>query len=393
MRRLSSSVVGVVLAKELVDGLRDWRSLASAFLFPAIGPLLVWVILLFVADTARPVGHVELAARGSARAPELVSWLASHDVQVRPLEAAPREVVEAGDENPVLVVPEDFRERFAAGRSAPVELVVDTSRTKDRPRIRHVRRLIEGFGQQVATLRLVARGVSPELAAPLPVRTIETASDQKRAADILNMIPMFVLLAAFVCGMQVAVDATAGERERGSLEPLLLNPVPRDALVTGKWLAASAFAAVGVALTLAGCMAVVAAVPLDQLGLRIHLGAEAVIGLFAATLPMAFLAPALQVLVASFARSFKEAQTTLSLLILVPALGSTVFRLFPVDSAPWMAPIPALGQQMLLQDVVSGESPSLLAYGAAGASSLVLALLCVALTARLFRRERIIYGR
>jgi sodium transport system permease protein len=146
-------------------------------------------------------------------------------------------------------------------------------------------------------------------------------------------------------------------------------------------------------LTLGACMFMLSRVPLEELGLTITLGGVAVIGILAATLPLALMAAGLQILVASFARSFKEAQTYLSLLMLLPMLPSFVASLWELGDEPWMIPIPALGQQVLLSRVIGGESAAGTEFALAGLSALVMGLVCVWLTARLFRRESIIFGR
>ena len=86
----------------------------------------------------------------------------------------------------------------------------------------------------LGSLRLIARGVSPALATPVRVEEVECPARRSAPPPSLNFVPLFLVLAAFIGGMQIAIDSTAGERERGSLEPLLLNPAPRGAIVVGQ---------------------------------------------------------------------------------------------------------------------------------------------------------------
>ena len=119
-------------------------------------------------------------------------------------------------------------------------------------------------------------------------------------------------MAVFVGGLYLAIDCTAGERERQSLESLLVNPVSRGAIVGGKWLAVSAAALAAALVSLTGFAVALEAVPLQNLGVRFHFTAATVAGLLAACVPMALFASALQMTMAFFARSFKEATTYLS---------------------------------------------------------------------------------
>jgi sodium transport system permease protein len=274
-----------------------------------------------------------------------------------------------------------------------VQLVVDGSRDDTRSKVSRVRRLILGYGQQIGMLRLVARGISPELATPVTVEEVDVASAQKLSARVLSFVPMFVIMAAFIGGMNIAIDTTAGERERGSLEALLVNPVPRQSIVLGKWLTAVVFACFATVLTLAVCLVVLRNIPLEELGLRFDLGAVEIVGVLAASIPMAPMAAGLQMLVATFARSFKEAQTYLSLLIFIPMLPGVAMSIYPVKTEAWMAGVPALGQQVLLMDVIAAEPPAMWMFLASGAASLLVGYVCVAVTAKLFQRERIVYGR
>lgn len=385
--------IWIVLRKEMLDGVRDRRSLLSTLIFPLLGPLMIGLAFTSVVEREREVRVIELPVQGVENAPALVDYLVQEGVVIQDAPADPRAAVQKGEVALVLVIPPNFPEAFESLHAAPVELVADGSRNENRPALRRVRRLLRGWSQKVGVVRLLARGVDPQIISALDIVEVEVASAQKRAAKALEFLPMFVIMAAFLGSLQIAVDTTAGERERNSLEALLINPVPRTSLVLGKWVAAVLFAGVAVVLTLISCMVMLEYVPLEELGLTLHLDTLAALGILAATLPLAFMAAGLQILVASFARSFKEAQTYLSLLMLLPMAPSFIASLWELGDEPWMIPVPALGQQVLLSRVVAGESATPFEFGMAGGSALLMGLLCVWLTARLFRRESIIFGR
>ena len=199
---------------------------------------------------------------------------------------------------------------------------------------------------------------------------------------------MYLILAAFITGMNLAVDTTAGERE-----PLLINPVSRLSLMLGKWPSAVVFSCAGIILTMASLVLAMQRMSWQELGIRLNLGAPEVASVLLTTLPLAFFASGAQALVSSFARSFKEAQTYISLMVIVPMAPSIIAQLYSLGNEWRMAPIPMLGQQVLMTEVVSGEPVSLLSYAATSLSSLMLGLLRVWITARLFTRENVVFGR
>ena len=293
----------------------------------------------------------------------------------------------------MLVIPKDFPEKFRAPRPAPVQVVSDSTRQTAHPKVQRLRSLLTRFNGETAGLRLIARGVSPVIASVVNVEDVEVSSAQQRAAMIFNMIPMFLVLASFVAGMQIATDSTAGERERGSLEPLLVNPIPRLELVTGKWLAAVASSAAGMMATLVILSAVLLFLPVEDLGFRFRFGVPDALLLLAATLPMALIAPSVQMYLASFAKSFKEAQSYMGYLIFLPMLPGIAAAFYPVGDRPWMAPIPILGQYALSTDIMGGKPPAPIYLILAALSAAAFALVFVWLTTRLFSEEKIIFGR
>ena len=382
-----------VLKKELLDGLRDRRSVMSAFIFPMIGPLFISFMFNTITERQRESQDIDIPLIGGEYAPGFVDWIERRGFTPIDGPDDPQAAVRDGTYDFVLVIPADYAEDMAAARTAEIELVRDGTKKDAGAAVGKAHDLVNSYSRMIGNLRLIARGVSPQLSQPVKVETVDVASERQRAAHFMVFIPMYVILAAFMTGMNIAVDATAGERERNSLEPLLVNPVSRQALVLGKWLGAVVFSCFGIALTLAGLVFAMSRVSWQELGIQLQMGPPEIIGVLVATLPLAFFASGLQVLVASFARSFKEAQSYISLLILLPMIPSIIAQLYSLGNKWWMAPIPALGQQVLLTEVLSGESVSLLSFLASGASSLLLGLLCVWVTAKLFQREHIVFGR
>jgi sodium transport system permease protein len=193
--------------------------------------------------------------------------------------------------------------------------------------------------------------------------------------------------------MPLAIDSTAGERERGSLEPLLLNPVPRGVLAAGKWLASSIFGWASVIFSMILTVNVMRRVPWHDLGIRFRLSDGELMTLLTLILPLGLFLSALVMCASTFARSFKEAQSYLGMLMLIPMLPGIVSTVVPLAGRPWLAPIPVVGQYALAADLLGGKSPALGFYVLAGVSVVACAVALVVATARLLRREAIIFGR
>ena len=393
-RRLSfRDQVRAVWRKELVDALRDRRSLMSALLYPVLMPLMI--VLMFGAVVRMEGGDrpLEVPVAGREHAPNLIAYLEQRGVTVLDPPADPEAAVQAGDVDLVLIIDEEYGERFRAVEPAPVRIVHDSSQTASRTGIGRLRALLREYAGQVAALRLLARGVSPDVTRALRVDDLDLATPAETAARVFAMLPMFLILSAFIGALNVAIDTTAGERERNSLEPLLVNPVSRGALATGKWLTTSVFGVAAAVLTLVMFLLMMPFVPLEQLDVQLSLGGRQLLLMSAITVPMALMASSLQMFVATFARSFKEAQTYVSIMIFVPMIPGVVTQIYPLQPADWMMLVPALSHQLLLIDVMGGEGVGALSVSTSALSTTLLALLFLALTARLLEQEKIIFGR
>ncbi len=381
-----------VLRKELLDAARDRRTVASALLFPVLGPLVVGVALSGLARGRVDRPLVVPVANASA-APSLVAFLARSRAVVAPAPPDPRGAVRRGEIDVALVVDGAYAGDFAGSRPARVELVHDGTRSRSASSARRLGALLQAYSRETGETRLLARGVSPRITRALRVEEVDLSTAAARAGFALATVPVFLLAAAFASGMGVAADATAGERERGSLEPLLLSPAPPFALALGKWLAAATAAVAGTALTLLVIALMLRWEGVQALDVPLGLGAADAARLAALLVPLALLAAALQLLIGLTAQSYKEAQTQLSLLLLAPMLPGFLFAFGAVTAAPWMERVPVLAQSLLAAEALRGEALSVASLALLGAITVATALGAVAATAFLLRRERIVLGR
>lgn len=386
--------IWIVFRKELIDGSRDRRSMSSLIFSAIITPLIFGLLFTVAAERQRGAESIALPVAGAEFAPALVDWLKQQTgVTVIAAPADPEQAVRDRLQDVVLIIDKDFDRNMARGIPAPVKIVSDATRDGSRPKISRVRNLVSGYSQMTGALRLIARGIAPSVATAIRMEEIEVSSSQQRLATLLNVLPLLLVLAALTGGMQIAIDSTAGERERGSLEPLLLNPVSRLGLAAGKWLAASVFGCGAVLLAMVLTINVLRRVPWHDLGMRFTVTDGALFSLLALVLPVAFLLSAIVLFASTFARSFKEAQSYLGMLMLLPMLPGLVSTMYPLSNRPWLSPVPILGQYALAADVLGGRPPLVAFYLLAGLSAIACALVLVGLTARLLGRESIVFGR
>jgi sodium transport system permease protein len=204
-------------------------------------------------------------------------------------------------------------------------------------------------------------------------------------------LPLLLLWTALFGGVGAATDATLGERERGSLEPLLLNPISRTALIAGKWLAAASLACVWVILAGLTTLIVLRSVPWHEYGLQLSSSDRDLLTVILSMLPVALFWCALVVLVSTASRSQQQAQTRFGLMFMTVVLTTMASFLFPLAYVSWLRAVPIIGQLMLSADVLGGGHTAFYQYIVTAAGSVVLAFALVATAARLLRRESIVF--
>jgi sodium transport system permease protein len=365
-----------VFRKELTDAVRDRRSWMVALVISMLsGPLLFTLMSSFIAGIEERAAAREVWLHEPERAPTLVNFLQRAGATVRTAPADYAEQLRAGRlHNAVLVPAADFEPLLAAGQSITVEVVFDDSR-------------------EAGVQRLLARGVSPQLLAAVEVEAQNLAPSQARGAQLLFIVPWVALLVAVFGALSVAIDVSSGERERGSLEPLLMNPVPVGELVLGKWGVVMVYSTVIVLLTMAGFLVSMRFISSETLAALMQLQWREV-GIFCLVLlPFAGLMAAVNMLAATFGRSHKEAQTYVSYIAMAVQFAAIVPVFAPQRDAFWHLFAPSIGQLSVLMKTLRGEP-------LAAADLAVPALVCLAgmaacllVQAALLRRESIVFAR
>ena len=347
-----------VMRKELRDLFRDRRTVALALgLGPILFPLLMIGIGTLGENRDRELNEkpLQLPVAGRENAPNLIAWLQGQNVEVKAPPADIAQAIARQDEDMVLRIGPDFARKRRAGEPAPLEVVHDSSRQDAQVSVARLNKLLATYGSQVGSLRLLARGVSPGAAASIQVRHTDLITPEaKRGRLLATLLPYLLILSAFIGGAHLIMDATAGERERQSLEPLLATPAPRGAVVSGKIAAACLVALASLALTLLAFK--LGALLSPTVGRQMQVSFAAIAQLLLILLPMVFIGTTLLTYLAAAAKSMKEAQSHMTWLMLLPMLPSFILMVNPVKAQWWQFAVPFLAQNQMILKVVRGET-------------------------------------
>ena len=385
----------VVLKKEIRENLRDRKAVFNSLL---LAPILFPVLLIGMtwlgtsAQTERAERVLEVPVVGAEQAPNLTRYLEQQGMVVKPAPEDPEALVRSQKEPVIIRIPETFGEQWQAGRPAEIEVIIDPSRPESDIPTSRVKGLLRGYSREIGMLRLQMRGVSPNVMSPLLIRDVDLSTPQSRGMLIMLFLPYILMITAFMGGMHLAIDTTAGEKERRSLEPLLINPVPRWQIMMGKLLATGIFGMASLVLTLLAFRITLPYLPLAALGVDLGLGVAAMVGILLVVAPVALMAAALLTVLATYAKSFREAQSYMGLVVLIPMIPTLMFMSNPVKPEASMMPIPLFSQNLLIGELVRGEAVPLqwLLYSAGG--TLLLAFALMAFAATLFSRPRVVFS-
>jgi sodium transport system permease protein len=385
----------IVYVKELRDAFRDRRAWLIVLVSAVVaGPATLLLLSGWVKGIEEQVARREIVLTDPQSAPTLANYIARNGGSVVAAPPDYEAAVAAGRLlTAVFEVPVDFEARLARGETVRIGVVYDDRQDKAQSVVRSAMRLVQSFNRELGAQRLMARGVSPRVQQALELDERNLAPARARGAQMLFLVPWVALLVSVAGAIAVAIDVTAGERERGSLEPLLASPVPVMQIVLGKWAAVATFAMLIAALTLAGFAAAMPFIRDETLSalLRMDLPTVALFGALLA--PFAMLMAAVNMLAASFGRSFKEAQTTVSYIVLLVNLAPLAPLFLDLGDSPWLRLVPAVAQQTTLMKSLRGTPLATADVLLPAAVCLLLALVALLAQARLLRREDVVFAR
>lgn len=382
----------IVLVKELRDALRDRRSLRTLAMMTLLYPLLMWTALdnTITRQSRSETDVIRVGVSGAAQAPQLLAHLKQAGITTESVDAADdsalQKVVSERRHVAVIRLADDFAQHHAALEPARLALWHDSVRAKP-AQLDAITAALQSYARDLSSARLTSHGVSLALLNPLVVDRFDTATPATRAGRHVAVLFGVFLLAVFYFGMDIAIDSSAGERERRSLEILLAQPIRSLDLIVGKWLAAAVFCAVGLALEFIAGHFLLQSLPLENIGLSWQVDAPHLALLYLIALPLCLLAPAVQIAIALNARSFKEAQSSM-MLVLVVALVPAFVPALGLDAQPWWYRVPLLAEQTLLLDMARDGAIDLPRALTAMGISLVGAVACIVFASRRLASER-----
>lgn len=382
----------VVFRKEVRENLRDRRTLINGLLTgPLIGPLVFAMVMhvMISRQLIQAEAPLRLPVIGASHAPNLIEALHQQGFDPQPPVADPIAAVRDRDVAAVLSIPADFGKSWDKGDPAQVEIYYDSSQRDTAQAVNRLREMLQKYARLNGALRLIARGLSPALTSAVVVDERDQSTPQSRAGELFSILPYFFVLTVFMGGMYLAIDLTAGERERQSLEPLFVNPVARWRILLGKIGATCVFSAASLLICASAFIVAGHFIPTEKLGMELGLGPVFGLKVLVLMLPLVLLAAALQTLVSAFSKSYREAQTYLGILMLVPVLPSILLSLMPVKTAAWMYAVPLLSQQVGITALLLGGTVTAGQFAMCLICGFAVAAITLAVTAWVYGSERL----
>jgi sodium transport system permease protein len=387
--------VATVWRKEVIDTSRDRRALMGTLLFgPLFGPILFAVLINFSVNQQLSSfeDDIEVVIVGGEYAPNLLNFLASRGVTriedhgLTDFDSATA-AVRAGTQDVVILIEPSFADELLEEAGAHVGLVFDQSNNTARAKIGRARSTLDAYSRQIGTLRLVARGIAPTIINPIVVDNFDVSTASGRSALLLGISTYFLLMAPLMGGLYLAIDSTAGERERKSLEPLLTTPTRRSGLLIGKLSATISYMMLSLALTLVSFTIAISYLPLERLGMSSAFSPGTAVLAFFVLAPFVPLGAALMTMVASFSKTHKEAQSYLSFLILIPTLPLIFASIMNVRPSLSLMLVPSLSQHLLVSNLIRGESIAVTQLLVSVGWTLLLGVGVTFVAVRAFKRE------
>jgi sodium transport system permease protein len=386
--------IWAVFKKEMIDHWRDRRSVLNTFGMLALaGPIMLGLMYYNIKDQMNKSDTLKLAVIGAERAPALMDYLRSREVKIETAPADYENKVREGKLDTVLSIPEKFSLSFSKGETAKLEIILDDTQQNSRSVIYKVKRLIENYSTQMGGLRLLTRGIDPGVMNVIKIEDVDLAPPQQSDSFFLKLLVGYGLLAAFSGAMAMCLDMSAGERERGSLEPLLVNPLSPLKLLLGKWLAAVLISIVAVTIIFASYFLTLIFLPFHSLGMALRFGLSEFLTATLLVIPTSFLFAGVLLLTSLFAKTNKEAQITASLMLALVMVPPFILLIKPIKSSIETMAIPLLSQNLLLGDLIRGEKINFLFALTAASVTFALGFVCIIIAAKIIQREKIIFGR
>ena len=377
-----------LLSKELKEAFRDKRAMMMAMMMAVMAPVMIFAMSKVMIKEAVETPSIYLKITGAEYAPKLIKAFNDNNILLFSDVPSDKEVI-WDDRNLSLTIPESFNQDMLDGKTIEIYLTADYSEKANMSPVRRIKSTINNFARAIGYKRLLVRGIDIRLLQPLNVIEQDTSLPNSNAMIISMMLGLYLLMAAFMSGLPVAIDASAGERERNVLEMLLCQPVSTVKIVTAKLCCASLIACIGVLLTLGLTSFSVSFIDLTKIGASFSLDVFTITALLLLLFPICFFASALQLFVAFQSKNFKEAQSMVSMIIMLPAMVP-VIMMFVDDKPKWLDFMPISGQSLIMEDLFKGLPVSWGLLTFTGLITMSITALLVLLMAQKLRSEKVV---
>lgn len=382
------SQFNALLGKELKEAFRDKRAMMLAMMMAVMAPVMIFAMSKVMIKEAVETPAIYLKISGTKFAPKLIDAL--NDENILLFSDVPSDKKTIWDErNLTLTIPASFNQDMLGGKTIEVYLSADYSEKANLSPVRRIKNTINNYTRAIGYKRLLVRGIDVRLLQVVKIIEQDTSLPNSNAMIVSMMLGLYLLMAAFMSGLPVAIDASAGERERNVLEMLLCQPVSTVKIVAAKLCCASLIACIGVLLTLSLTSFSVSFIDLTKIGASFSLDTFTILALLLLLVPICFFASALQLFVAFQSKNFKEAQSMVSMIIMLPAMVPVVM-MFVDDKPKWLEWLPISGQSLIMEDLFKGLPVSWLLMAFTGLVTLVMTILLVLLMAKKLRSETVV---
>ena len=379
-----------VIRKELLDLFRDRKTFYLSLL---MAPLLFPVLILGMGKLAsnriatQVEKPLELPVIGAEHAPNLVNYLAGQNVIIKPAPKNPEGEIAAQNVDVILSIPANYAENWRNSEPAAIEILHDSSRSDTEIPLKRLKILLQNYSNTTGALRLLSRGISPMANQAVRLDYKDLATPESRIGQALAFLPYLLILTGFLGGAALVIDATAGERERQSLEPLLATPAARGLIMSGKITAAASFGLLGLLLTLVSFKFSFMLAP--SLGIKLSLDWLQVAQLLLVLVPIVLIGTCLLTAIAAGSKSVKEAQSYMSILMMLPILPTIILMVNPMKNALWQFAVPFLAQNQMILKIVRSESISAAEWGVYLACGFGLGAVLWWIAARRYHNEKL----
>ena len=372
-----------MVRKELIDAARDKRSVMAG-LYYAIGtPLIMCGLFMVLIGQLTSPDDLKITITNPDNAPDLVRFLSNKGISSGEVKDSELKAIE-------LIISTDYAEQMNQGKAAEITIVADNSEEKLQNSIRRLEKQLQAYSAEMGSLRLIARGIDPRVVQPLKVNVQDQATPDSKGGMILGIAIFTMIYSVFISGMNLAIDTSAGERERNSLALLLSHPLTTRQLVLSKIIAVGLFALLGLVLILLVSKIAYTFVPWQELGFSVNITSEFIALMLIVGIPVALMAACLQLFVSFMAKTFKEAQSYLTIVLFVPlALSMAASYNIAPDMLQWL---PVSGQQQALMDFIKGKDLPMLQLLVSTLGTLAIAILLAFGMERSLKSEKVIFG-